>query len=297
MSIIVHSITIVFIAYAIHNAYSHNINPRGLMRNRTICLFTFLLILLGCLVSCGPSEKELNGEVFVVTQGGQNIKLGLVEVGVFAESDIIPFIQQKLQKAKSETGELEPVRDSLKKAYEQLVKEREYLKKQIKINELNEKEINELPSIEVIYRSYRQLDYLKRLLEGTARYQKRFKEYLDVLKLILSYSEGKFYLSNLPEPLQTTKTDSDGKFSFKLKPGKYALAAKSSRKVIDSTEEYYWLIWLTVDSVPTKKIMLSNDNLFETYCADCIIKADDLPDSRYWKGELSRLEILRKRVL
>ncbi|MDP2207825.1 MAG: hypothetical protein Q8K98_03490 [Bacteroidota bacterium] len=255
------------------NAYSHNMNPQGLMRKRTICLLTFLLILFGCLVGCGPSERELNGEVFVVTQGGQNIRLGLVEVGVFAESDIIPFIQKKLQRAKYEKRELETVLDSVKKASEQSAKELAYLRKQMKVNSEG---TDELSLNELRYRLDWQIKNLLLFKEAGERHDKRLKEHFDVLKLIHSYLEGEFYLSGLPEPLQTTKTDSDGEFNFKLKPGKYAIAAKSSRKIIDSSEAYYWLIWLTIDGVPTKKLMLSNDNLFETHCADCIIKTADL---------------------
>jgi hypothetical protein len=56
------------------------------------------------------------------------------------------------------------------------------------------------------------------------------------------------------------------------------------------------VIWLTVDGSQSKKIMLSNDNLFETHCSECNIKSADLPDSRSWKGELNRLE-MRKMVL
>src|SRR5688572_670307 len=41
-------------------------------------------------------ETEVRGEVFIVTKGRQNIKLGLVEVTALPEEKIRPFIEKKL---------------------------------------------------------------------------------------------------------------------------------------------------------------------------------------------------------
>ena len=93
----------------------------------------------------------------------------------------------------------------------------------------------------------------------------------------IAYKSYPFYLAGLPTPFTTAKTDADGKFSLKLKPGKYVLAAISSRTVGTDTEKYCWLVWLTVDPNQSKRVMLSNDNLFETNCSDCLVHLTDFP--------------------
>ena len=45
--------------------------------------------------SCGSRRGQLKGEVFIVTKGGENIKLGLVEVTVVPETDIGAAIEKR----------------------------------------------------------------------------------------------------------------------------------------------------------------------------------------------------------
>lgn len=72
--------------------------------------------------------------------------------------------------------------------------------------------------------------------------------------------------------MATSITDADGKFALKLsKAGKYAIAAKSTRRVFDKTEEYYWLFWIVVNGDP-KSIMLSNNNLTDSGSTDSLIQ-------------------------
>jgi len=87
-----------------------------------------------------------------------------------------------------------------------------------------------------------------------------------------SYLYGEYYFSSLPEPLAATKTDADGKFSFKLKKGiRVALAANGKRLVGDHHEFYYWLIWVSVDA-NSSKVLLSNDNLMDANPSDALVK-------------------------
>lgn len=217
-----------------------------------------LLLAIALMCECGPSQRELTGEVFIVTKGGQSIKLGLVEVGLYSDKDINPFILQKLQAAKAQTQRLRPVKDNVEKEWQQLRNEENYLRGRYLDNMGSDAHKRRYDNA---YESYIQKD----------------NQYRKVLYDYLSYSTGQFYFSGMPKPIQSTKTDSDGKFSFRLTPGKYALAARASRKLFDSTEEYYWLVWISVKNDPTMKVMLSNDNLFETHCTDCVVKKSDLP--------------------
>ena len=82
-----------------------------------------------------------------------------------------------------------------------------------------------------------------------------------------------YFFSDLPEPLQISKTDADGKFSFKVSSGSYVLAAASSRNVGSNVEHYHWMVKVTSDA--DKKITLANDNLCSNHSGDSLIFALD----------------------
>jgi hypothetical protein len=56
--------------------------------------FTALLISLS-LFGCKPKETTLSGQMFVVTRGAENIKLGLVEVQLIEKDSVTEFIRNK----------------------------------------------------------------------------------------------------------------------------------------------------------------------------------------------------------
>ena len=59
---------------------------------KTILCFAALTFLLS-FVGCKPKETTLTGQAFVVTRGGENIKLGLVEVMLIEKESVKVFIQ------------------------------------------------------------------------------------------------------------------------------------------------------------------------------------------------------------
>src|SRR5262245_23458221 len=63
-----------------------------------------IALMLVCLVSCGSKETEINGEVFIVTEGAGSYKFGLVEVSVFPEKEITPYLETK-------NAEIQPFKD------------------------------------------------------------------------------------------------------------------------------------------------------------------------------------------
>jgi hypothetical protein len=60
--------------------------------------------------------------------------------------------------------------------------------------------------------------------------------------------------------VSTTTSDADGKFTLEVpKNGKFIIAAKSSRLVNNSKEEYGWL--LAIESEKQSEVLLNNNNL------------------------------------
>jgi hypothetical protein len=197
-------------------------------------------------LQCSPSVTNVSGEVFIVTKGGQNIKLGLVQVQIFSESPVMKQINTKLQKVREEIPRL-------------LLTDK---KLELEYNASHDKWFNRLLK-------YGSNDSLLDTLNKVSL--EKYQEYINIHYPLLRYYRPDFYISELPKPIYTTKTNSDGKFQLNLNPGKYVLLALSSRMVGDKTEDYCWFIHIIVKQKQQNNIMLSNDNLFENKSKENVI--------------------------
>lgn len=98
-----------------------------------------------------------------------------------------------------------------------------------------------------------------------------FDQYLKVPGHTVTRGFGNedFFIENLPQPKFISKTDADGKFALTLPKGKYAITANSSRNIFGSSETYHWLVYVDTSS-SNQLLILSNDNLLETKCNECV---------------------------
>ena len=231
-------------------------SERTFMRLNKIAVSTAFMISL-LLMACTPPEVDLTGDVLIVSKDGQNIKLGLIEVNLVVDTSMQSFIQTKLIAAKSSIELIRPKKEILQEEYEQLSAEKDLRYEQF---------LDNRPSNA----------YERRYRDAQKRCDDKREEYLNALNHLLSYAKGAFYVEGLPTPLSTTKTDADGKFTLRTKPGRYALVAHSTRKVGDDTEEYDWLVWVKLGRDQATRVVLSNDNLFGTNCTDCIVRSSEL---------------------
>lgn len=227
------------------------------MKTRILACF-LLVVSISFFIACGPSEVDLNGDVFIVTQGGSSIKLGLVEIDAIAEPDMSNFIKSKMEHAKIEMDRLKPVLVNLLSEVKQTHDVYDKVWHAQADNPDNEK-IN------------------KEFALTYQRFDKKREEYNSFEAQYFGFLKGTYWLEGLPRPIQVTKSDADGKFTLKLKPGRYGLVATSVRKVINSTEEYYWILWMDVNKKSLTKVLLSNDNLLERKSANCAVPFNLLP--------------------
>jgi hypothetical protein len=81
-----------------------------------------------------------------------------------------------------------------------------------------------------------------------------------------------FYFGDLPHGIAKATSDSEGKFSMKIpSKGRVALAARTSRQLLDDKEEYYWLVWTSLGVSDSKNIILSNNNLATKSSSDSVL--------------------------
>ena len=168
------------------------------MKSKIILIIVFANIFF---LSCNrktaelKKEVELKGDIFVVTRGAGNYKLGLVEVTAIPDEIMQSYINAK------------------------------------------------------------KLERTNKLLDEKHSQYNSIETYFDDL--------------SFPKGVATTNTDAEGKFILKLpKAGRYAIAARSERKVFDSTEKYFWIVGADVNENNSNTITLSNNNMFTTESLD-----------------------------
>jgi hypothetical protein len=97
------------------------------------------------------------------------------------------------------------------------------------------------------------------------------------LKKVLELLTDEQLFKGVPWDGPKALTNSDGQFSLRLASNKrYVIAAKAQRRVFDSTEQYYWLIWVALEGEEPKRVMLTNNNLMGTDSADAVFKLKEL---------------------
>ncbi len=203
-------------------------------------------------------DVTVDGEVFIVTKGGQSIKLGLVEVVLIPMETLMPYLVMRYTTL---TNELPGAVQELKKAIE----EKDRLSKASDVAEKNYRD------------AYGQVR--RELFDAyTNAVQSTIIALENMLEPQYHYSEltsESFYFDSMPSPLRVTKTNSDGRFRL-LTPGSgsFAVAAIASRHVGDDVERYYWLLKIDPRAGANQTIMLSNDNLMTSDGVEVFIQTN-----------------------
>lgn len=193
---------------------------------------------VACIVTAvstrGEDLRTIEGQIFIRTKGGENVKLSLVDVLLFDEKVIAANLDAKRKVAEPIYEALQPLVKAARKKYDDAIKASDFL-----------------------HPLERQAGDAWENILGKADYA----------------HSALYYFSDLPAALQTTKTDADGKFSFKITSASYVLVAASRRSAGKETESYHWMIKFTVDA--DKKVMLANDNLSTSGSGDSLIRTPD----------------------
>jgi hypothetical protein len=209
-------------------------------------------------------EGDLSGEMFIATKGGENVKLGLVEVRAIPEEVMKAHIGRKRTAAQQALA-------SVRSDYERALNARTEAESTVRAIEQSDtvkKNLDAWLYLDLQNPGGVVTDWgdatpaLKNWQAARVRLKKANNDWSPWSDRTSRWTSVEYYLSDLPAGEQVAKTDADGRFSMRLDRNKrYALAAKSSRQIGDETETYRWLTWVSLDGKASGRIMLSNDNL------------------------------------
>ncbi|HET6975222.1 MAG TPA: hypothetical protein VFI24_02780 [Pyrinomonadaceae bacterium] len=257
-------------------------------------------------------EIDLHGEVFIVTNGRQNIKLGLVEITAIPEGQIQPFVEKKLLGINLEFSKYKSLEQSnsaqvqnSQRAFDSSKTQYDLLNGQLDAARAaaNKAEEDASSSIALVgYDSPQEVsayqaallkaETLKRRAEQLATQLDTARSDLDLkrdaltaatsasrdqLRKVVAMLDSEHLFEGVPVDGPKAVTNSDGQFSIKLRANqRYVIAAKAERRVFDSTEHYYWLVWVSADGNQAKPVMLTNNNLIGEGSSDAVFKPKEL---------------------
>lgn len=206
---------------------------------------------------------EVTGQVFIVMMSGSNVKLGLVEISAIPEAVIAPFIAEK--KASEEV-----MRASLQLESNDAMKTNKAARGMC---------AGLAEALRLTMNAYATAPSDSTLSKGKMLDGQRDAKCKDVKRTAMSlaradaivnhFPTADYYFDGLPNGISKTNTDADGRFSLSLPAGKFALAAHAKRELYQSTEEYFWLIWVSPEK--NMSLMLSNNNLMNEQFLDSVV--------------------------
>lgn len=200
-------------------------------------IFRFSVLFLLLLTSCSKKPVEVTGQIFVITQGRENIKMGGVKVLVMSDEEfrrkakkLVTWMQQEAKSEAQRRVDSDHMTDFIKELTE--------LEKTSLLN------IPELPKIRE--NIVRDSGVTSGLIESAMTRGLQTKAWNKIL-----VGDG--------EKMKLT-TDADGKFTLPLN-GKAWFHAMAERKVGDRSEGYFWLKGLEAPKGATKvSLVISNED-------------------------------------
>jgi hypothetical protein len=229
------------------------------------------------------SDKgTLSGQIFVATNGRENIKLGAQRIGLFpydglntllaglhefaaAKADRLQIdisaVEEEEGQAKLAEEQAQAAAEQAKGAAEQADSTERTNRKQRFVTSDYLTAIN--ATREAVVAARRDLDAAReaenRARNAVSMARRRIDSLTD--EQAYYYSDA-FWFSQLQSPIQIGETDAEGKFELQLpRTGKWVIAAHGQRMTRNRIESYYWLQPVSLDGQHKRVQNLNNNNL------------------------------------
>lgn len=214
------------------------------------------------------SQAKINGQIFIIQRNQAVVKLALVTVSAHPEHQFYASIKEA--KGKNDkiitdlTLELTAIKEEINELHEVIASG----KKELQPMAIELKATNTKPNYAERYEVYWRL--YERVEKAEDAMAKKEERAIEIKKLISNLKNPESYITNLPNTIYKAKSNADGHFTLNVPRGVYVLSARSSRLIIgDNAEQYLWLVRVDTRGGGAD-LFLSNDNLYETSCNDCI---------------------------
>jgi hypothetical protein len=223
----------------------------------------------------GPSGGFIAGQVFIVTRGAENVRLGQLKVCLvprekFDELHVnerataeITKLEQALATARSLADEREHLVSRIKEDYSVLLTQRDELVGRLSSAQLMHVKYG--AAQEEIKRKDDLLGHFKSELERVAgdSYDE-CRRIMEARKLIPQALASATYDHLLPKSM-ISKTDADGRFRFECSPDRdYVIFTRGNRLTPSgSGERYEWFVSARPSRDEKRQVLLTNDNLIE----------------------------------
>jgi hypothetical protein len=227
----------------------------------------------------------LSGQVFVATKGGENFKLGAMQVSLFARDAIDDLVAGLKVFADTKIEQLQLELDAAATAEEQAGAAVGQAKAAVGQAKGKEKAAWEyyqhaLSSNEARHAAEEAKEAAKAAREAVNTAEKAAsaarEQYSHLLQEKRFYYSTAFYFSYLRSPIQTAETDGDGKFAMEIpRTGAFVIAAQGERNVLDKTEQYHWVQPVSLEGQQQRTQNLSNNNLTRTTGTSSLILTED----------------------
>lgn len=204
---------------------------------------TVLALCSACKQTPPPVSKEavISGEVFIATKSGENVKMGLVDIYLYKKEDLFSYLEASLKRSRDELEKLEGPTAQAKSRMEYVYAMTEPFKTDnpefygggLKRSEKQQKECDEAQKI-----------------------------YVDLAAKQAYIQSASYIFDTIPSAPVLVTTDSDGKYNAVVStPGDLVVMANAKRQVGSDTENYYWIVPVTIDKESACRLTLSNKNL------------------------------------
>lgn len=223
--------------------------------------FVYLVIMVLAIFTfgCKPRVGELDGSVFIVTEERDNIKLGLVTIGLLdantAKASLHSFQEQYKAQVSNIRSNAMPIAVSVQK----LCADAKPISEEYDVR----------PTANLRAKLQTRIDEINELVGD-------FNSKIEPLNHLVKNYEH-FSYEALGQPSITVKTDADGKFRMEMpRKGEFIITALASRAVGNTTEEYIWVVPISLEGKSHEQIFLSNDNMTSSDSPESVIPKPSL---------------------
>lgn len=266
--------------------------------------FFLLPLMFLSALGCSLGRRTINGQVFIATQGGESVKLGMVEVVLLPENSVMERVAAREAEFKNLLAEVREANAGAIagcKAINDSPSERARVWREKLQPELREKETR-LAQAEVwvaeaerahneaesarwtggesgggsagldklnaaaanLARAHEAQDLLRDQCAGLLRRLSHVPDSVVSAKMIPepTLSHESYFQTLYLRAVAKTQTDADGRFSLAVpRSGRFMLAAQSARKLLNTTETYFWLVKVPDSAKQGTPVLLCNSSL------------------------------------